>query len=158
MKENYRIREKNYNSGHTFCKSLFEICKPVKRSRFTIQGIIDGYSDWKFVKILSRNECPMKLNDCTKRVISRKAKKSPRISIAKIRSKLGTDWKLIACASTIKKRLYSNGYHCRSARRKPLINSVNNMNRLLYAISYKNASLHSRNKEIFTDEMKLTIF
>ena len=110
------------------------------------------------MKNLSRNECPIKLNDCTKRVIIKKVQKNPRISAAKIRSELENDLELNVCASTIQKFLCSNGYHCRSARRKPLINSVNRMKRLQYTTSYKNASLDFWNKVIFTDESKFTIF
>ena len=65
-------------------------------------------------------------------------------------SGMGNDLKLNVYASTIKKFSYSDGYHCRSARRKPLNNSVNKMTSLLYAISYKN-DLHFWNKEVFTD-------
>ena len=45
MKETIEEERKIIIRAHNSCKSLSEICKLVKRSRFIIQGIIDEYGD-----------------------------------------------------------------------------------------------------------------
>lgn len=138
-------------------KSFRDIAKIVNKSPATVQKIIEKYRTQGNTENKQRSERPSKLTEVKKRLIVRKVKKNPMISAPKVQSEITRETGKSCDPQTIRRVLYSAGFHGRNMRKKPFVNKVNRQKRIKFAKYHEKDELAFWNTVIFSDESKFNI-
>lgn len=139
-------------------KSLAEIADIVKKSRATVQKIIERYNLRGNTATVRRSGRPRAMTDTEVRKIVRQVRKTPRSSAVQIAQDLSHERGNPVSASTIRRALNASGLHGRVPRKKPCISNANRLKRLTFAKNHLNTAQTFWDNVIFSDESKFEIF
>ncbi|XP_055377130.1 uncharacterized protein LOC129609224 [Condylostylus longicornis] len=121
--------------------SLNEIAKIIKRSKSTVQYIVQNFKKTGSVNYNKKSGGPRKLNEREERHILHEIKKNPKMSGTTIAKRVSQTYKKDVSNRTIQRLLNRNGFHAYTPRKKPLISDNNKKKRLEFAKSHNNSDL-----------------
>lgn len=138
-------------------KSMREISQIVKKSKSTVQYIIEHYGKCGTVINSPRSGRPKVVNPTQEREILREIKTNPIQSATEINKKLTISSNLQCSTETVRNILRKNNFNARTVRKKPFISQVNKKKRMDYAKKHLNKGEEFWNQIIFSDESKFNI-
>ncbi len=151
------MREKiisQYYKGKTY-KQIAEIFEIPKS---TVCDIVRRLKNENRIASIPQTSRLKLLTEHDERIIVRKIKRNSRLSAPKVHAEVFEEISKKVLSSTIRRTLKNNGYNCRIARRKPLINAMNRKRQLDFAKQYRDKPEHFWYDVIFADESKYIVF
>lgn len=139
-------------------KSYGKIAKIVILSRSTVQTIVKNYQNTNSTENKPRSGRPKKLSRHDVSSVLKEVQKDQKISAPKLAEHLATCSNITVSSRTVIKVLRDSGIRRRTARKKPLISTMNRQLRLDFAKAHLQKGIDFWKKIMFTDESKYNIF
>lgn len=143
---------------HRMGKSYTEIGKLVKRSRSTIQKVVNRFKQENRIENKARTGRPRKLSEREERYICNEAWKDPKKSAVKLAVEVQKNFDTTVHEETIRRVLHKSNLKSYSARKKPYVSEINRKKRLEFAKKYKGVEPEFWKKVIWSDESKFNLF
>lgn len=139
---------------HKERKSYAEIGHILKRSKSTIQKIINRYKTEERIQNKVRTGRPRKLTQREEKFVLREIKKNPKKSAPEIAAELQQLNGKMVHEDTIRRVLHQGGFKSGT----PYKTKQNRLKRLKFAQKYKNSSPDFWDKVIWSDESRFNVF
>jgi transposase len=136
--------------------SIREIADILKRSKTTVEHIINDYFKKDKTSATLRPGRPKKLTKRDNRQITKIVKKTPKITVKEITQEL-KELNISVCDSTVRHILHSNNYYGRVAIKKPLVSEKNRKKRFGWC-NFRKFWKKEWDNIIFSDESRFEIF
>ncbi|RWR98947.1 transposase-like protein [Dinothrombium tinctorium] len=138
--------------------SMGKIAERIKLKKSSVQYIIEKYRKTKTVKNQRRKGRKRLTTPNDDRTIVRLFKTDRRKSAPKAAAELGEHHGILVSPQTIRRRLHEQGFHGRTARKKPFISDVNKKKRIKWARDHLQKDLEFWKRVIWSDESKFNFF
>lgn len=151
-----QVREKIvlcYQEGQGYKK----IAERLRVSRDTVKSIVKKFKEHGTVKNLPGRGRKQKMSASALRYMNRKVQKNPRTAAIDLQTDLEQAGTSVS-KSTVRRMLYSQGFHARTPRRTPLLTQKHKKKRLEYAKGHLDKPLKYWQTVLWTDETKLELF
>ena len=146
--------ERGYAIGaYTNGVSGAEIARQLGRSKNAVNSIIQRFKEEKNTDVKPRSGRPKVFTKHDERQIIQQVKRDRQITIGEIRTALD----LKASDATIRRVLYSDGFHGRVAAKKPYISPDHAMKRLDWCRAHASLTASDWRKVIWSDESTVEI-
>ncbi|XP_021695384.1 uncharacterized protein LOC110675240 [Aedes aegypti] len=117
-------------------KCLSEIAGIVKRSRSSVQYVVEIFKKTKSLETAPGRGRKPKLTDRHNRIILREINENPKVSAPKLADSLSRYANVKVSPQTVRNVIHATGYRGCVARKKPFISAKNIKKRLEYAQKY----------------------
>jgi transposase len=139
-------------------KSLRQIGEIIGKPHSTVQKVLNKYKYEGTLQNLPGRGRKKKLNDNDERMVLRRIRNDPKLSVPKLQPDVESVSGKSVCCETIRNVLHRYGFYGRMARKKPFISEVNRKKRIEFAKMHLNKDQHFWNSVIWSDESKFNIF
>lgn len=137
--------------------SVRDISNILQIPKSTVQDVLKKYRDQGMVSTASRSGRPPILSKQDQRKLGRLARNNRQATLEQITEELNKSLTISASVHTVRRALHGQGYHGRTAKKKPLVSEVNRKKRRFWCLARKNW-VDEWNRIVYSDESRFEIF